>query len=341
MASEFTRRNVLRTAAVSTGTAVVSGRSWGGSPAVAATPLAGHTDPGGDAAGPLDRLDFGAPDSETAHALRTGPPEITEGQAGDRARVARPLDPPTLKGGDLTFTMAVDPVHQNYLTVKFWGGDTSGYKTIAYINGEQIGYRRSGDYEALNPGTVKPLPGRFHFATVMLPLESTRGQERAEITLRTYDAGFSAPVTAASRGYHAAYTHTGAYLDVSGEQLGDFRPTIDTVPDLDAAGKQGLVDGFTAAQVTLFDDCSAKVDASANGRLSLVRYEDELRFYSSALATASWCPAWSAAERKAALARVFKAVDNHTKDYYAHTMLLARGGHQGDWGGFYGALNVR
>ena len=31
-------------------------------------------------------------------------------------------------------------------------------------------------------------------------------------------------------------------------------------------------------------------------------------------------------------------MDNHTKDYYADTRLLARGGHQGDWGGYYGAL---
>ncbi|MCL8014948.1 fibronectin type III domain-containing protein [Streptomyces sp. AS02] len=330
------RRTVLRTAAVSTSAAAVSGALWT-APADAAVPQAAKAEaaPG---ARRLDLVDFGDTDSESAHALDAPSTEITDGNAGDKARLALPLDPAGIKGGDLVFTMKTDPSAQNYLTVKFWGGDTSTYKTIAYINGEQIGYRRSGDYEALNIGTKRPLVDRFFYATVMLPLEHTRGQEQVRITLRTYDSSFSSNVTAKSRGYYRAYTHTGAHLDISDEPQGGFTPPTEPVADLTDAEKQALVDGYTAAQVKLFGDCSAKVDASAGARLSIVRYVDELRFYAEALTQSSWCPAQTAEEKKAALLRVFKCVDNHTKDYYGNTKLLARGGHQGDWGGYYGAL---
>ncbi|MEU5107617.1 fibronectin type III domain-containing protein [Streptomyces sp. NPDC021354] len=330
----ISRRTVLRTAAAGTSAATAGAFLWTAAPAAEAAE--GSAGAAGDRR--LDLLDFGDTDSEQAHGLAAADTSVAGGHAGDRARVAGPLDPPDIKGGELRFTMAVDPVRQNYLTVKFWGGDTSPYKTIAYINGEQIGYRRSGDYEALNIGTVRPLPGRFFYATVMLPLEHTHGRDKAEITLRTYDGAFSAKVTADSRGYYRAYTHTGARLALDDDPRPEFTPPTDTVADLAESEKQALIDGYVAGQVKLFDGHSAKVDASADGRLSIVRYEDELLFYSGALATAAWCPAKSAAEKKAALLRIFKCVDNHTKDYYGNTKLLARGGHQGDWGGYYGAL---
>ncbi|OAH12639.1 galactose-binding domain-containing protein [Streptomyces jeddahensis] len=329
-----TRRSVLATAAAGTGSLALTGWSW-----TAAEPAyAADSEAAPEGARRLGMIDFGDPDSEAAHGFDGPDTAVVDGNAGDKARVAKPLATPGIKGGDLRFTLKVDPVHQNHLTVKFWGGDTSTYKTIAYINGEQIGYRRSGDYEALNTGTSRPLPGRFFYATIMLPLEHTRGQSQAEITLRTYDGGFSNKVTADSRGYYRAYTHIGAYLDLSDDPQADFTPPTDTVADIDDAAKQALVDGYVADQVKLFTSLSAKVDGSASGNLSIVRYVEELFFYAGALARASWCPAKTAAEKKAALVRIFKCVDNHTKDYYGNTKLLARGGHQGDWGGYYGAL---
>ncbi|NGO10150.1 fibronectin type III domain-containing protein [Streptomyces sp. HC44] len=328
-----TRRSVLAGAAAGSSVLALSGWSTEGAGQVQDVDAAAA-----DGARRLDAVDFGLAGSEAAHDLHAPDSAVVDGNASDKARVAKPLDPADIKAGDLRFTMKVDPVHQNYLTVKFWGGDTSTYKTIAYINGEQIGYRRSGDYEALNTGTNRPLPGRFFYATTMLPLEHTRGQETAEITLRTYDNAFNAKVTADSRGYYRAYTHTGAYLDVSDEPQADYTPPTDTVADLSEEQKQALVDDYVASQAKLFSDYSARIDASATARLSIVRYQDELRFYATALTQSSWCPAQSAADRKAALLRVFKCVDNHTKDYYGNTRLLARGGHQGDWGGYYGAL---
>ncbi|NEE02707.1 Tat pathway signal protein [Phytoactinopolyspora halotolerans] len=284
-----------------------------------------------------DVIVFGDPDSETAHGLAAESTAVVEGGLGQPARVAQPLDPVDIKGGELRFTMRVDPVAQNYFTLKFWGGDESGYKTIAYINGEQIGYRRSGDYEASNIGSSNPLPGRFYYNTIMLPLEHTRGEELVEITVRTYHGGFSGDVTEDSRGYYRAYTHTTAHLDVSGEEQGGFDPPADPRPDHSEAEKQDLIDGYTASQVKLFNDYSAKVDAGDGGKLSIVRYQDELRFYAQCLFY-DWCPAQSEAEKRTAVDRILKTIDNHVLDYYGNTRLLLRGGHQGDWGGYYGAL---
>ncbi|WP_327583913.1 hypothetical protein OHA25_50205 [Nonomuraea sp. NBC_00507] len=288
-------------------------------------------------AGYVDMVTFGDTASESAHALQAASTAVVDGALGEPARVAKPTDPPSVKGGELRFRVAVDPVAQNYFTLKFWGSDVSPYKTIAYINGEQIGYRRSGDYEAINIGSSRPLPGLFHYNTIMLPLEHTRGRRVAEMTVRTYDAGFSQPVTADSRGYYKAYTHTTASLDVSGEKQGAV--TADTTP---AAGptdaeKQAMVDRYRQSQIALFNQYSAQLDASPTAKLSIVRYQEDLRFYASALLE-PWVPANTPELKKAALRRLFKAIDNHVKDYYANTRLLLRGGHQGDWGGYYGAL---
>ena len=67
------------------------------------------------------------------------------------ARISNPRQPAEGQGGDLTFTMKVDPVLRNYITVKFSGNETSSVSMI-HINGEQVGYISNGDYEAINKG---------------------------------------------------------------------------------------------------------------------------------------------------------------------------------------------
>ncbi|MBT2234856.1 hypothetical protein [Nonomuraea sp. NEAU-A123] len=284
-----------------------------------------------------DSITFGDTGSESAHGLSAEFTSVVDGALKEKARVANPTNPPSIKGGELRFRMRVDPVAQNYFTLKFWGSDASGNRTIAYVNGEQIGYRRSGDYEGINAGANKPLPGRFYYNTIMLPLAHTQGQHVVEMTVRTYDGAFSQPVTAPSRGYYKAYTHTSAYLDVSGEKQGTLTPDTTPAPGQTEAEKQALIDGYRQSQINLFNQDSATIDAAPDRKLSIVRYQDDLRFYASALHE-PWCPANTPELRKAAVARVLKVIDNHVKDYYGNTQLLLRGGHQGDWGGYYGAL---
>ncbi|WP_105968139.1 AbfB domain-containing protein [Streptomyces geranii] len=329
--SALSRRRFVQTAAVGAA-ATASSWLWQSAPAAYAAESARTR-----AAGLVDRLVLGDEDSETAHALITDGSSVVTGGNAVKARVATPLDPATVRGGELRFTMKTDPSAQNYLTLKLWGEDSSAYTTLAYLNGEQIGFRRNSDYEPFSFGFSKPVPGRFYYSTVMLPIEMTTGREQVEITLRTYDGGYSGKVTSNSRGYYAVYTHTAGLLDVSGEDLPSYTPPASTPADLSDDEKQQLIDDLRATQINIFNILSANVDASASGNMSIVRYVDDLRFYAGALTT-DWCPATTAAERKTALLRLFKCVDNHVKDYYGNTGLVLRGGHQGDWGGYYGAL---
>ncbi|KAB8161906.1 Tat pathway signal protein [Streptomyces sp. 3MP-14] len=284
-----------------------------------------------------DLLVFGDEESERAHALHAPDSAVVTGGSGQLARVAQPLDPPDLHAGDLTFTMAVDPQDQNYLTVRFWGGDTSTEKTLVEVNGEQLGYRRSGDWEALNPGHANPVPGRYYHATVLLPLSMTQGSERVEITLTSFANDFATPLTEPSRGFYRAYTHTDPALDLGGEDLPDEPLPTDVADDLPAEERQALVDGYRQTQIDNFEAMSETIDADPEARLSIERYKDDLRFYATALTT-DWSPARTPGERRAALERIFQTVDNWVTAYYGDTMSLGNGGHQSDWGGYYGAL---
>ncbi|MFE1029459.1 Tat pathway signal protein [Streptomyces sp. NPDC058818] len=323
------RRSLLQSTAVVAAAATTGNFLWQATPAAAADSRTAH---GGPA---LDTLDFGDPASEKAHAFRSDASTITDGNLGESARVARPLSPTTIHTGDLRFTMKVDPLRQNFLTVKFWGSDSSTLKTVAYINSEQIGYRRYGDYSVVDDGSAAPLPGRFYYSTIMLPLTHTQGHSKVEIMLRSYDSGYTNPVKVDSRGYYKAYTHVTAALDISGERQADYRPPTDTAADVSEDRKRELLASYTKTQQALHDKYSAKVDGGQ--KLSIVRYQDELRFYCMSLLQ-SWSPARDAAQRRQALKRILWTVDQHVKDYYGNTMLVGKGGHQSDWGGFYGAL---
>ncbi|MEW1720327.1 Tat pathway signal protein [Streptomyces sp. NPDC093109] len=335
--AELSRRNFVQIAGAGTAAVTASGWLWQSAPAAYAAGPATATGATAPKPGPVDRLVLGDTASEAAHGLTTDGSEIVTGGNGVKARVATPLDPVAARGGELRFTMRTDPQAQNYLTLKLWGDDGSAYTTLAYINGEQIGYRRNHDTPAISFGFSGQVPGRFHYSTVLLPLEMTRGRTRAEITLRTYEGSFSGKVTQKSRPYYGVYTHTDARLDLSGENLTTYSPPTALADDIPDAEKQKLVDGFRTTQIALFDRLSAQVDADNTGRMSIVRYVDELRYYAQALTT-EWSPAATGAARKAALLRIFKSIDNHVKDYYGNTRLVLRGGHQGDWGGYYGAL---
>ncbi|MBD0384059.1 LamG-like jellyroll fold domain-containing protein [Paenibacillus sedimenti] len=287
--------------------------------------------------GYLDKLIFGNSASESAHNFKGQDTSVITGFMGEPARKSNPRVPAEGQGGDLTFNMKVDPYMRNYFTVKFSGEESSSVSMVN-INGEQIGYIRNGDYEAINRGWT--LPNRFFYNTIMLPLESTVGKESVEITIKSFNP--SGNMTSDSRGYYNAYTHTQTYINVDGEKQGyKFKPgqNPDTMltPDLADTEKQALIDGYMQGHVDLFNQLSGNVDRSAGGKMSIIRYQDELKFYANVLKY-SWSPAKTTEEKKAALQRIFKTIDNHVKDYYGNTRLVLRGGHQGDWGGYYGAL---
>ncbi|XEC94795.1 LamG-like jellyroll fold domain-containing protein [Paenibacillus tarimensis] len=286
----------------------------------------------------LDEISFGNAESESAHHFKGELTSVITGLFGETARISHPRFPVQGQGGDLTFAMKVDPYLRNYLTVKFSGNeDSKGYLSLIFINGEKVGFDH-GDYESINKGYK--LQNRFLYTTIMLPLESTVGKDRVEITIKTIHPPGN--MNTASRGHYKAYTHTQPRINVDGEQQGykyKSDQNLDTMlgSDLTDEEKQALIDDYVQGHINHFNWLSNIVDGSTGGKMSIIRYQDDLMFYASALKY-DWSPAKTPEEKRAALQRIFKTIDNHVKDYYGNTRLVLRGGHQGDWGGYYGAL---
>lgn len=92
------------------------------------------------------------------------------------------LAPPTADdSASLSFTVAVSPTEQTYLTLRFWGDDT----TWGPIHAQAV---ESG----LNLGNLwwhttreAPFPGRFIYRTWPIPIEVTRGKSSLALRLHT------------------------------------------------------------------------------------------------------------------------------------------------------------
>jgi autotransporter-associated beta strand protein len=211
----------------------------------------------------LDTITFGNTTSETSHGLTTDFPAVTgtavvaagggtnpsnpsttaasgtvTGLLGETARQLLPRTPnPDIYGGEMTFTMAVDPVKQNYFTIKVSGSDTS-YNEWFVLDGivtsgtYEIGWRHNGnDQDMLWNMGVTWFPGRFIYRTVPLPLNLTAGL--SSITLRIKSLGwisyydstgywnqYQKLMNSSSLSLYSAYTHTNSYFDASGETQG-------------------------------------------------------------------------------------------------------------------------
>src|SRR5204862_6136556 len=70
------------------------------------------------AVGVLDTIVFGNTASEQAHTFVGNSAQVIVGNLGQSARQDLPLSPAQVNGGDMSFTLAVDPVKRNYFTVK-------------------------------------------------------------------------------------------------------------------------------------------------------------------------------------------------------------------------------
>jgi hypothetical protein len=137
-------------------------------------------------------------------------------------------------GGHVEFEMTVDPVNQNYFTVKLWGNDycpsiTDGASNLVFaVDGNYVHYQHYGEYQKIDRCGGGP-KDQFFYVTSLIPLNATQGKTRVTIKLeaqgRTYDYAsdwnnWHYAMAADSRGIYRAYIHTSPYLDVSGEQQG-------------------------------------------------------------------------------------------------------------------------
>ncbi|HMR49730.1 MAG TPA: hypothetical protein PKE40_10655 [Arachnia sp.] len=154
------------------------------------------------------------------------------------------------------------------------------------------------------------------------------------MTLRT-DSGANA--TQPSRGYYEVLVHDRPSIPADLVDEDPSVPAAVAAARPTAQAQQTQIDSYRTKQLDRFQALSAKVDGSPTGRMNIAKYENELRWYAEAL-NQSWSPAQSAADKRAALDRIFLTIDRYTKMYYGDVRSLGSGGHQSDWGGFYAEL---
>ncbi len=156
----------------------------------------------------LDRIDFGNASSEAAHNFDGGDnsPQ-TKGvgafnQTYRQPRLVAWPNAPTIPAEQLKFTLAVDPTHQNYLTVKLFGSDTQfGVLKVLQIGtinpasgstpasvASPAGELDQLDNNVSNGSANPPAYGMFHFATVAIPQTLTQG--KTSVTLTLYSTGY-------------------------------------------------------------------------------------------------------------------------------------------------------
>lgn len=168
----------------------------------------------------LDTLVFGSGPSETAHNLKAELSDVVIGGLDEPSRRLLPGGPLPWQGGQLSFTVSVDPEAQNYLTIRLWGGDVGRNQLMLHVEGKQIGYRHLGDIEALDTGTDAPCyPGRFYYRTTPLPRSVTKGKTRVACEIRatgpiwsygnTFEI-YQKTMAEPSRGLYRVYLHTDA-----------------------------------------------------------------------------------------------------------------------------------
>lgn len=300
----------------------------------------------------VDAVAFGDSASETSHAFASNLSESFTGSLTQPARRLLPKNPVEVNGGDMTVTMAVDPVKRNYFSLKLWGGDDIDddlgrlYLYIP-INGVdyQVGYRHEGDYMPLSVASSKPpLPGRFFYSTTLLPLSMTQGKTSLTLKIvstgRLYGLGSGGPpsgnyqynMTMNSRGIYRAYTHTEALLEPSGETQGaapatTIRPAVSESSVLGSSGTytngmNGWVNGKLAAAVTTFTTSDVEMLAKA---------------YITPQVTAGY-------NNPAVVTKIIEALDGFATDYYINPSTSVTtsnyGGAGGNevWGGRFGPL---
>ncbi|MGD0655988.1 MAG: hypothetical protein ABSA16_16755, partial [Thermoguttaceae bacterium] len=245
------------------------------------------------AAAPLDTIVFGSTTSETNHAFSQNSSQVITGGLSQTARQLLPLSTVAVNGGDMTFTMTVDPVKRNYFTIKLWGSDDTDsgkgrlylYIPVDGVN-YQVGYRHEGDYAPLSVTASKqPLPGQFFYSTTLLPLSMTQGKTSITLTIistgELYGLGSGGPpsgnyqfnMDTPSRGIYRAYTHTDPLLDVSGETQGTAptTTTLTTPTESSVLGPTGTyttginswVSGRLTAAITTFNTEQVAILAQA------------------------------------------------------------------------------
>ena len=256
----------------------------------------------------VDAIAFGDGASEQAHHFSGTRSEVISGGLGKPARILQPLKEGAWEGGRLAFTLQIDPLKQNYATVRLWGSDATDDQLVLFCEGKQIGYRHLGDIDILDIGGGEAaFPGRFIYNTTPLPLEMTRGKTNLNFEIRSYGptwgytgqfGQFQKPLASPTRGIYELYMHNdGCFVPPAGETAG-------AAPPPPVRREPG---------VEVLDKLRARVNGQVNSLLKSTRplNEMEIQFLARAYFV-KWTPAF---QNPKVVAQVLNGLDALFADF--------------------------
>lgn len=179
----------------------------------------------------IDFVEFGNSTSENAHQFYEGQSRVVVGGLNEAARILLPPDVPNWSGGRMSFVVKVDPVQQNYFTIRFWGNDVNHNLLYLVCGDKMIGSRHLGDVDLLDMGSDYPYYNdRFYYKTSPLPLSLTKGKTELRFEIRSqgpiwgYGTNweqYQKNMKDASRGIYKVYTHSdGCFFPAANEKQG-------------------------------------------------------------------------------------------------------------------------
>lgn len=242
-------------------------------------------------------------------------------------------------GGEMNFTMAVDPVRENNFTLKFWGSDATDSLLVLNVNGLEVGARHFIPNESILLNSSGWFLQRFIYRTVRLPLHLTQGQTSVSIKIRslgrissyasgTYD-NYQKRMSNPTVPLYRAYMHTTAMPDLSGEAQGV--ASTATIAGTTAGAETTWLTSWKNAVNT---QLSTKLIADPS-RLTA----DDLDYLAQAYRV-SWTTAYN---HPAVASQIIAAFDAMVSAYSAApttylTQTFADHGNNGGWGGYFGQV---
>lgn len=278
----------------------------------------------------VDRFQLGDHSAEEAHAFQGASSRSGTGLLEQTCRIVSVKAKAAPENAVISFKMKVDQDKLNYFTLKFSGSAEKAFRSDVLVDGMRIGVDYGDEYVPIYDGFGKCLSGRFVYSGVALPLSSTKGKTEVSIQIQNRSN------VDADCEIYTAYTHTMPYLELSGEKQGN-RPEVKVHPDISEEDKKKHLSMYHVLQNEYFMKMCSDMDKSPDSRMSIHKYSNNLVSYCKLLMT-PWNPCKTPDEKRIALNRVFKSIDNWVKAYYQDYRLVLRGGHQGDWGGYFADL---
>lgn len=315
----------------------------------------------------LDKLTFGDPTSESGHGFATSFSTVTPASIVSAGGGATPSDPSStdpsvdvvgalnqpgtkllprtpnadIYGGQVSFTMAVDPVQQNYVTVKFWGSESATNEWLVLdCNGFEVGSRHIDGFNGNSEGeqlwhyNTGWYPNRWVYRTIPLPLNLTHGRSSVSLTIRSmgwlafyasgpYFGGYAKLMNSPSPIIYEAVTHTNPFFDSSAETQGTgptpLTPLTSQTPSSAIARIESTVNSKVAGYLK-----------AAPGSLTPDTIDYLAQTYGTTWSTYSGNPA--------VVAQVIAGIDALTTAYAAAPTTYMGNFGNSSWGGYFGPV---